>query len=786
MASTHELPVTPRRKRASSEAILVPYGAVIKSEDSLQPQSTPGVHDVPELDWDDSPHPQDHSQRTPSAFTSPSKAPAADDHNEANNTQRRRVKASRASLMLQSYGASSPIQSKPKLYYASESGYIDLKPAPLFHYLYPTMPSQKKEESEILSVVPDLYKSKNFTFSRWARYSHKGSATSTPKFYMPCEERGPLQKRVKKEVFVPEQNVRYDTVTLITSPVSINAKIAYLPPNTGRISSVTTKRFSRILPFDTIERLLKQPNMCIASLVDRPDGRCTFPTRSSKNVKTRLLAQLVELDDPMDFIGVTDYLKYFIDTMTCNRHHHRIATEQLERLLDRYCDRRPKGTHSKHDFTWKDLDFLKSWLQGSTTLPEGRRILPVQQAEKANASAPIVDTIGSSEITVGSPSEKLQHFPTPNAVFLKVLQTMNISKSTREQPASEEKEPVQTITTINRLNRKPNVLAIKPDEAIIAIQEINIFEAEQINHSIENENSDQYIEVTKKHGVAEILVPIDQGFEKSKISMNTQITDVPRTIKPEEEVRDHNATVRIRISNNNEPLHTTWKYDAFQIYDFKFIEEAAQEPTQKESPRIQQRPKKPQVNLNQNFCWFYQDVGGSVQGHIYDRLHKDLTSREFEEGLIYMYWITGSFGFVKIGKTSGKSTEKRLNAWRKQCEHEIEEHTRDEGAFAEQLPHVYRIEALVHEELREVRLREQGCKGCGIWHQEWFLVSPEHARAVIQKWTKFMLSKPYDRYGRLKESITRERIEKLCQPVIDPRSVKHSRHSRPKSERDDR
>lgn len=151
-----------------------------------------------------------------------------------------------------------------------------------------------------------------------------------------------------------------------------------------------------------------------------------------------------------------------------------------------------------------------------------------------------------------------------------------------------------------------------------------------------------------------------------------------------------------------------------------------------------------------------------------------------------MYWITGSFGFVKIGKTSGKSTEKRLHAWRLQCGHKIEEHMRDKEAFAEQLPHVYRIEALVHEELREVRLREQGCKKCGAWHQEWFLVSPEHARAVIQKWTKFMLSKPYDRYGRLKKSITRERIEKLCQPVTDPRLVKHSRHSRPKSERDDR
>lgn len=764
----------------------MPYGAVIKSENSLESQSTPDVHDVPELDWDDTPHPQDHSPRTPSPFNSPSRAPAADNEKESESTPRRRVKASRASLMFEAYGVSSLTQSERKIYYASESGYIDLKPAPLFHNTYPAVMNGKREESAIIYDTQNHYKSKDFTFSQWARYSDQSSTTSAPRFYMPCEERGPLEKRTKKESSVLEQSVRYDTVTLVTPPVSINAKDAYPRVNIGRNSSVTTTRFSRILPFDAIERLIKQPNRCVASLVTRPDERCWCASRSSINVKTRLLTQLVELDDPTDFIGAMDYLKHFIDAMTCNEYHHRIAIEQLERLHDRKCGIRRRVPHGKHDFTWTDLDALESWLQAWTTLPEGAGFRSVQQAEKLNASAPIGYALGSSGIARDPASEKLLQFPAPSPAFLKALQIVNTSKSTREQHVSEAKDLVQTIVTVNQLDQKPNVLAAKLAEVKITVQEINVSEAEENNDNIEKDNSDHYMEKTEKQAVAEIIIPDDQDLEESKTNIVTQLTDISRTTEPEEDVQNSQATMRVRVDNKNQPMHTTWKFDASQVYDFKFITAVAQEPTPKESPRIQPRPRRPQVNLHQNFCWYHQDIDTSVQDAIYDRLSKDLLPHEFEEGLIYMYWITGSFGFVKIGKTSGISTENRLNAWRRQCRYEIEEHTRGEQELAVQLPHAYRVEALVHEELREARLREEGCKRCGVWHKEWFLTSPEHAQLVIKKWSDFMLSKPYDRYGRLKKSITAEKILELCEPVARPTFVKHSRHSKKLSGRDDR
>ena len=137
-----------------------------------------------------------------------------------------------------------------------------------------------------------------------------------------------------------------------------------------------------------------------------------------------------------------------------------------------------------------------------------------------------------------------------------------------------------------------------------------------------------------------------------------------------------------------------------------------------------------------------------------------------------MYWVPGNFGYVKIGKTSGESTKARLEQWTKQCGHPTEEHTNGEEEVAVQLPHVFRVEALVHAELRDFGIKEVSCKKCEQKYKEWFRVSPGHAQKVITKWSNWMESrKPYteiDGVWRLRKEISAQEINALCTPIGVP------------------
>jgi T5orf172 domain len=146
-----------------------------------------------------------------------------------------------------------------------------------------------------------------------------------------------------------------------------------------------------------------------------------------------------------------------------------------------------------------------------------------------------------------------------------------------------------------------------------------------------------------------------------------------------------------------------------------------------------------------------------------DLIEKPLTDRELESGSIYMYWFPGNFGYLKIGKTS-RNVTKRLDEWQKQCKHAVESVSSDFAAVI----HVYRVEALVHAELKEVRYHEVNCRGCGCNHREWFLETPEHARRVDEKWKAFIKTSPYVDVGgewKLREDISEEEIERLCTPL---------------------
>ncbi|KAH0541395.1 hypothetical protein FGG08_004159 [Glutinoglossum americanum] len=133
---------------------------------------------------------------------------------------------------------------------------------------------------------------------------------------------------------------------------------------------------------------------------------------------------------------------------------------------------------------------------------------------------------------------------------------------------------------------------------------------------------------------------------------------------------------------------------------------------------------------------------------IRDSLVRPLTPRELLDGYVYIYWYPGNFGYLKIGVTGTKgphlTVAKRLAGWKRSCGRTplpIYPKPLEESRY---LPHVYRIEALVKAEFRQHRKKSFKCQKCGKQHNEWFEVSPQHAVAVVEKWSSWMAQRPYE------------------------------------------
>jgi hypothetical protein len=144
------------------------------------------------------------------------------------------------------------------------------------------------------------------------------------------------------------------------------------------------------------------------------------------------------------------------------------------------------------------------------------------------------------------------------------------------------------------------------------------------------------------------------------------------------------------------------------------------------------------------------------------------TTQELESKYLYIYWSPGNFGYVKIGVADDVPT--RLRGWEEQCKHDVREHIQHASGERVVVKHAYRVEKLVHTELKEVRFQEKECKGCQGRHIEWFLTSSEHAAQVIRKYSDWMSTSPYqfDRQSsewRLNEQMEGNKIEELCQPI---------------------
>jgi hypothetical protein len=116
-------------------------------------------------------------------------------------------------------------------------------------------------------------------------------------------------------------------------------------------------------------------------------------------------------------------------------------------------------------------------------------------------------------------------------------------------------------------------------------------------------------------------------------------------------------------------------------------------------------------------------------------LPQDINSNQYVAGSIYVFKWPRVPGLLKIGYA--KKSTNRINTWQ-HCHPEATLIYERDFAFPE------RMEKLVHAELADTRRRLRvECSRCGCKHTEWFEVSLEEAKRVIDGWHEIASSPLY-------------------------------------------
>lgn len=133
-----------------------------------------------------------------------------------------------------------------------------------------------------------------------------------------------------------------------------------------------------------------------------------------------------------------------------------------------------------------------------------------------------------------------------------------------------------------------------------------------------------------------------------------------------------------------------------------------------------------------------------------------LDARDLRDGYVYAYEVEGNEGYVKIGYTTRSVTD-RHDEWSFECNRQTKPlypsppsaaatisngATEAAAAPAVLVPHARRVEALCHAELNHRRIRMY-CGACLKQHVEWFEVSAIEVTTVIQKWSRWVATRPY-------------------------------------------
>ncbi|KAI2484835.1 T5orf172 multi-domain protein [Pyrenophora tritici-repentis] len=165
----------------------------------------------------------------------------------------------------------------------------------------------------------------------------------------------------------------------------------------------------------------------------------------------------------------------------------------------------------------------------------------------------------------------------------------------------------------------------------------------------------------------------------------------------------------------------------------------------------------------------------SVFSALYEKATSPLGPKDMDSGFVYLFWDKAYFGIVKIRYTNDLAT--RLKAWNTDCKRKHYYHSSAE--IQVEMPHMQRVEHLIHTELKECRLRRQ-CEGCGRLHREWFQASEGHVVKVMKKWREWIQQKPYVQDEESGEWVLKPEmlasLEQMCKPL--PQDVATQRSGR--------
>lgn len=158
------------------------------------------------------------------------------------------------------------------------------------------------------------------------------------------------------------------------------------------------------------------------------------------------------------------------------------------------------------------------------------------------------------------------------------------------------------------------------------------------------------------------------------------------------------------------------------------------------------------LNLIQDFRpYVTKKRTGAVADELKKLLIRPLLRSEIKnQGFMYIFWQPGNFGHLKIGWSG--DVRRRLASWSRQCKKTIEAYYPNlpqkgnkDAEDLQPVPHICRVEALVHMELKNCRKIENNCPGCSKSHKEWFEIPERIAIEVVRKWMDWMRTLPYEK-----------------------------------------
>ena len=156
----------------------------------------------------------------------------------------------------------------------------------------------------------------------------------------------------------------------------------------------------------------------------------------------------------------------------------------------------------------------------------------------------------------------------------------------------------------------------------------------------------------------------------------------------------------------------------------------------------------------------------SISSALLEEITQPLKPSALKDGFIYVFWDKEHFGKVKIGRTN--NLKRRLEEWNKDCNREHMYHPVSRREGLQMMPHVSRIERLIHLELKECR-KQRYCSSCNKNHTEWFDVGEALVTEIYNKWKEWIMRKPYaldvvsGKWMLRPEMV--ETLEQVCTPV---------------------